>query len=90
MIVINVLNITRERVGYNIGGRYVDEQRNTASGVVTFIGSINIKWYLTFTLINNYSILIILSNFQVDECSKLCLRQGCHTFAYRWALMCPY
>ena len=35
MIVINVLNITRERVGYNIGGRYVDEQRNTVSGVIT-------------------------------------------------------
>ena len=35
MIVINVINITRERVGYNIGGRYVDEQRNTVSGVIT-------------------------------------------------------
>ena len=43
MIVLNVLNITRERVGYNIGGRYVDEQRNTASGVVTFISSIDIN-----------------------------------------------
>ena len=35
MIVINVINITREQVGYNIGGRYVDEQRNTVSGVIT-------------------------------------------------------
>ena len=42
MIVINVLNTTRERVGYNIGGRYVDEQRNTATGVITFISSIDI------------------------------------------------
>ena len=39
MIVINILNITRERVGYNIGGRYVDEQRNTASGVVWSLSS---------------------------------------------------
>ena len=40
---------------------------------------------MTFTskITNNFD-LIILSNFQVDECSKLCLRQGCHTFAYRW------
>ena len=63
MIVINVLNITRERVGYNIGGRYVDEQRNTASGVVTFISSIDIYRKLTFTFITNNFILIILSNF---------------------------
>ena len=39
IVILNVLTLTRERVGYNIGGRYVDEQRNTASGVVWSLSS---------------------------------------------------
>ena len=46
MIVINVINFTRERVGYNIGGRYVDEQRNT--GVVFIADSAQTEYCTTF------------------------------------------
>ena len=108
MIMITIDDdISRERVGFSIGSRQVDDRRNTDTGVFIFINMVIIMvimitiMIITIIMINKVKktiflnlhltvmtimITIIIIILLVDACSKLCQRQGCHTFAYRFLI----
>ena len=75
------VDIPRERVGFSIGSRQVDDRRNTDTGVFIFINVV-----INVVIIMNIIITVMIIIILVEACSKLCQRQGCRTFAYRFLI----